>query len=103
MARVGVTPPLRMMLAGRGDDGGMELCFAIIAIFFLRVERRVLIMATTIYLLVYSRKDVRQPGSGFSEQCLPFNTSFLSSTLIPLTGPSSSGFISVLRVETRGR
>lgn len=44
---VGVVPPLRTMLAGRGDDGGIELCLAIIAIFFLRVERRVLIIATT--------------------------------------------------------
>jgi hypothetical protein len=46
-ARVGVVPPLRKMLAGRGDEGGNDLCFSIMAIFFWSVERRFLIIDTT--------------------------------------------------------
>jgi hypothetical protein len=44
---VGVVPPLYVTLAGRGDDGGRDLCFSIMTIFFRRVDRRVLTIDTT--------------------------------------------------------
>jgi hypothetical protein len=44
---VGVVPPLYVTLAGRGDEGGRDWCLAMMAIFFLRVERRVRIIETT--------------------------------------------------------
>lgn len=47
LATVGVVPPLCVILAGRGEDGGRELCLAINCIFFLRVERRERIIWTT--------------------------------------------------------
>ena len=50
-AIVGVVPPLLCVkLEGRGDDGcwGRELCFAMMAIFFRRVCKRVRIMETTL-------------------------------------------------------
>jgi len=47
-ATVGVVPPLLyVMLAGRGDEGAADWCLAMMAIFFLRVERRVRIIETT--------------------------------------------------------
>jgi hypothetical protein len=63
-ATVGVVPPLYVMLAGRGEGGGRDWCLAMMAIFFLRVERRVRIIETTRLCEIMNYKKKIYPEMG---------------------------------------